>query len=305
MQLMNFLNSLLPRVEKSRVAEDLRITISELESVVSSNYKHSADYFRANKFASSNNKDLSTVFYRNFNSKGTKQPNIISEVSVRLDNLIANAQFILDYVEKELSSDIIPEGLTVKKAAIIRAAEQLSFASRYSIDLLNLLYVNEAIEANAEVEESLKLAPAAEKHVVSNISKFAVIVATYGIKQDEFEKSLGKIPDIELSKNTVNSVTGMYSEGEVDPFAGSMTVGFQYNPIYHMRLVVAEWQASRYKANKDKKKILELRLLHLKLVQDKKNDPKLENEIVYLQGRIDKIERYLKDVEDTLESEAA
>lgn len=305
MNIMNFLGSLLPRIDKSRVAEDLRVTISELESVVSSNYKQAADHFRANKFVSDKNKDLSTVFYRNFQAKGPKQPNFISDVAIRIENMIQNAQTVLDLIEKEMSSDIIPEGMTVKKAAMVRAASQLSYASRYSIDLLNMLYVNEAVASNAEVEESLKLAPAAEKHVINNIAKFALIVATYGVKNDEFIHALNAIPNIELSKNTIDSVKGMYSESEIDPFSGAMVNGFTYNPIYTVRLIVAEWQASRYKANKDKKKILELRLLHLNLLKQKKNDPRLEQEIVYLQGRIDKIERYLKEVEDTLESEAA
>jgi hypothetical protein len=66
-------------------------------------------------------------------------------------------------------------------------------------------------------------------------------------------------------------------------------------------MVVAEWQSNRYKANKDKKKTLELRLLHLKLQNEGKDDPKIEKEINYIQGRVDKIERYLKDVEESLE----
>jgi hypothetical protein len=301
MNIFNFVKALLPRIEKDKLLEDLRITISELDQVVIPNFQSSSDYFKMAKLKAEENKDLTDVFYRNFDlQNNSKSPTFINDIAKRLNFIKDNAVYISGLVEEIMERDIINEGLTAKKAITIRAAESISFISRFSIDLLNLVYVNEATNVNADIEENIRLSPAAIKHVNMHIAKYAKVVSDYGIPNADFSKIVTAVPDIIINSKTAASVAGIYKEKDVDPFAGSYTTGFTGNPIYHVRLLVAEWQAGRYKANKDKKKMLELRLLHLKLLQEKKNDPKIEQEINYIQGRVDKIERYLREVEDDL-----
>jgi ribosomal protein S4 len=67
-----------------------------------------------------------------------------------------------------------------------------------------------------------------------------------------------------------------------------------------VRLVIADWQNARYASNADKKKMLELRLLHLRMLADKKESPQLENEIKYLEKRIDNITHNMREVEESL-----
>jgi hypothetical protein len=302
MKIIQFVKGLLPHFEKSKVIEDLRITIGELDSIVLDNYSQASDHFRTNKIKSDKNKDLSDAFYQNFDlQRGSKQPSFVADVNKRMIFIKKNAEYILESVEALFERDIIAEGLTVRKALLLRAAESVSFVSRFSIDLLNLVYVNEAIEVNGLVEESLQLPPVTVKLVNNNITKFAKLISDYGLPNEDFKKLIQELPEIVINSKTANSVIGLYNEKDIDPFSNSYVVGFTGNPIYHIRLMVAEWQASRYKANKDKKKMLELRLLHLRLLQDKKNDPKLEQEINYIQSRIDKIGRYLNEVEESIE----
>jgi hypothetical protein len=62
-------------------------------------------------------------------------------------------------------------------------------------------------------------------------------------------------------------------------------------------MAIANYQIERYNSNKEKKKVLELRLLHLRLLNDGKNDPKIEKEINYIQRRVDSLDRKIKDSE--------
>jgi len=304
MKLVNFVRALLPRLEKDKVLEDLRITVSELDTIVAPNYKLASDYFRTNKLKSDEAKYLSDTFYKNLDNGGiSKQPNFLAEVSVRVANLEENAKYISAQIEEIMERDIINEGLTAKKALLVRASEAISFASRYAIDLLNYVYIAEAVNVNAELEESMKLSPADMKKVEARIIAFARIVSDYGIPNNKFSKVITEVPDVIVNSKTSASISSLYKERDLDPLASSYVAGFTGNPIYHIRLSIAEWQASRYKANKDKKKMLELRLLHLKLISEKKNNPKIEAEIEYIQSRIEKIERYLRDVEESLPDE--
>lgn len=302
MYLINFIKALLPRIDKDRLLEDVRVTSSEIDQIAIPSYTQAGEYFRTAKFKSEEAERMSNVFYRNFDLQHTsKQPNFVAEVARRLPYLKENLTYIDAQIEELMGRDIINEGLTAKKAILVRAAECISFVSRYSSDLLNYVYVSEAIQANAEVEESLKLSPAAIKHVELHITKFARLVSDYGIPNKDFSKILLAVPDVIVNSKTANSIVGIYKEQDIDPFSSGILSGFTGNPIYHIRLNISEWQTSRYKANKDKKKMLELRLLHLRLLQEKKNDPKLENEITYIQGRVDKIDRYLREVEESLD----
>lgn len=302
MKIISFVKSLLPHIGKEQVLEDIRVTAGELDQVVIPNYAQASAYFKTTKMKSDDNDVISKDFYMKFDRGSlSKQSNIVSEIDIRLGNIKENLAYVSSQIEELMERDIINEGLTAKKAVLIRAANHMSFLSRYSTDLLNYLYVNEAIEANVEVEETMNLAPAIIKHVQNNIRMFSTLMSDYGISNKDFLKIYTAIPDVVVSSRTEGAVTGLFKESDIDPFSSPFVQGFSGNPIYHIRLLFAEWQASRYKANKEKKKMLELRLLHLKLLQEKKNDPKIQSEIAYIQNRVDRIERYMREVEESVE----
>lgn len=301
MKLISVVQAFLPHIDKNKVLEDLRVTTAEIENFGLASYSHASDYFKTNKIKSLADKNLGEVFYRNFDVQGApKQSSFVADIARRLVFIKDNTDYVLALAEELYERDIINEGLTAKKAVLLRAASNLSFISRFSIDLLNLVYVNEAIEANAAVEESMQLSPAAIKHVNDNVANFARLLSDYGIPNKKFSNIILGIPDVVVNAKTADSLKGLYKEQDIDPFTSVFKAGFTGNPIYHLRMQVAEWQSNRYKANKDKKKVLELRLLHLRMLQEGKNDAKLEQEINYIQGRVDKINRYLVEVEDSV-----
>jgi hypothetical protein len=296
-KLISYVKALLPRLDKDQVIEDLRVTVAELDSVVSVSYSAASDFFRSHKFKSSINQNLSADFYRAFDLQGaSKQNNFVTEIARRLPYIKDNAVYIQAQVEALFERDILNEGLTAKKALLVRASDHLSFISRFAVDLLNYVYSNESVSVTDEDAEAMKLAPAVQKAVESNFRTFAKLLSGYGIPNEKFSKIVLEVPEVVISSRTSAAVAGMYSEGKLDPLNSAVTSGFYGSPIYTIRLLVAEWQAGRYKANKDKKKVLELRLLHLRLEMEKKPNAKLNDEIVYTQSRVDKIQRYLNEV---------
>jgi hypothetical protein len=302
MKLVSFIKSLLPHMSKDQILEDLRVTAGEMEQVVIPSYRDASVFFRSNKLRSDEAKDISDDFYRGFERGSmSKQSSVIGEIDVRLNFIKENLTYVQGQIEAILERDVINEGLTAKKAVMIRAANQLAFISRFSTDLLNYFYVCEASASDADVAESMVLAPAVIKHVKTNVKMFAMLLSDYGIPTEKFQAIYTKIPEVVVSSRNEASIAGLYKQSDIDPFDSPFVAGFTGNPIYHVRLLYAEWQASRYKAEKEKKRMLELRLLHLRLLQEKKNDPKLEAEINYIQSRVDGIERYMRSVEDTVE----
>lgn len=86
----------------------------------------------------------------------------------------------------------------------------------------------------------------------------------------------------------------------VDLFA-NLPQGFVGSPIYSIRLIFAQWEADRYRGLKDRKKMMELRLLHLTLLKENGNtDVDVEKEIIYLQKRVSDIDFNLDKIEASI-----
>ncbi len=300
MYLIEFINSLLPRLSKNDVMEDIRVTKAELSSTVIPAASQGATHFKATKIASPLNKDLAMSFYRNYDlAKSSAQPSLISEIALKLPVVAENLNFVEAEIDKLLGADIITDGITVRKAVLIRAADHISYISRFTLDLLSVLYFNEATDIidDKESQEILEVSPFTVETVKKNIAIYANLLSVYGDKSFVIAKRLDGIPEVVLNKDTAMAVTSTYKATDLDPISGFAPKGFISSPIYHFRMIIAEWQASRYRAMKDKKKMLELRLLHLQLLKEKKADPKIEHEISYIQSRIEKIEYSMSKME--------
>lgn len=301
MLITKFINTLLPKLGKDRILEDIKVTIGELENIVLPSYHQAETFLDTHKLKSDSNKALETLFYKTYKLKGNRKgKTIVHDIHLVLPPLIENLKLVQKLVDEIFAQDTINDGLTAKKANLLRTAEAISFASNYMLDLLNLIYVNESEAAGTEIDEDMRLAPVIIRDIESGIGKFALIMDRWAIKHKDFARLIGTIPDVVISESTQAALRGSYTDRELDPFGGFLLSNFVGNPIYHIRLNIAEWQTRRYKANKDKKKVLELRRLHAEYLNEGKNDPKLENEINYLQGRIDKVARSIKQVEDSV-----
>jgi hypothetical protein len=234
-------------------------------------------------------------------AKASSSVNLASEIYSKLPIVSEN----LGFIEKELAAvsnpDILTEAITAKKAILIRALDQISFISRYTLDLLTYIYVQETVAVDPEAEGELDISKNSAQRVIQNIATYASLLTVYGNKSFTLEKRLVNIPEVLLSEKTVDAVTSTFDADKLDPLNTPFAMNFFYNPIYHVRLIVAEWQASRYKANKDKKKMLELRLLYLKMLSDDKKDASVQKEIAYTQERIDSLEYSMKKMERSVE----
>lgn len=299
MKIISFVKSLLPRIDKESVLEDIEVTKSELNNGVLGIYDSAEIHFKVTGIKSKRAKEIQNVFYRNFSIKGhKKQSTMVGDILQAMRTVKVNLDHVESQVEDLFNRDIIRDGLTIRKSILLRAAEHISFITRYSVDLINLLCILEAEEAKVEHLEGFSQAPKLREMVEKNVFIFAKLLSIYGQKPEDFKSVIVAIPDAVLNDTTIQNIVAVYKEEDVDPMNSAVIQNFQGNPIYHVRLVFAEWQANRYKAFKDKKKMLELRLLHLRMQQNNENDPGLEKEIAYLQDRVENIEYKLKKMED-------
>lgn len=288
MFIMEFVKKLLPRLDKDEVLNDISITKVELSGTVLPAYQAARLCFKPKGLKSNEVKELQKVFLRNLKiSSYRRQENFIADIAECLPMLIQNLDYVEEECEKLFNADIIRDGLTAKKAMLIRSADQIAFMSRYMVDLLNLIYTLEAKAVSSELTSGFEGAEKVSRSVMQNIAAFGTLMSAYAVEPKSFEKSYISVPDVVINEETSDKVAGVYDKSELDPFDSSFLSNFVGSPIYHTRMLFAEWQANRYRNFDDTKKMLELRLTHLRMMYEDKSSPGLEKEIAYVQKRVD------------------
>ena len=298
MEILNFIKALLPRLDRNDILEDIRITKAELDNGVIPNYGEAARYFNDNKIKSVVIKDMSTSYYKLATTKH-KENTFVQNINVSFGNIKDNLTFIETELENVLEKDIIADGLTAKKTVLVRAAEHISFITRYSMDLLNYIYNNESIAYGTEIASGFAISEKISRDLEKNFNTYVRLLNIYAVANKDFVGKYKNIPEVVINATNFSVVTSTFKERDIDPYNG-LVQHFEANPIYHFRLMIAGWQDARYTAFKDKKRMLELNLMNLRMQQDKTPDPKVEKEIIYLQDRIETIAFKMHKMEDSV-----
>ncbi len=301
MGILDFIKKLLPRVNRSDIADDLRTTEKEMTKIVMPSYQQAADAFRTIKLQSVEVESLQAVFSANFKAnRHSSAKNFIIDINIRLKNLLENMTYMSTLLDTVVDKDIITSGLTTRSAFVLRSASNMSFLSRYMLSLLNYIYTVEAISRDVEVEPSIEISKAEVKYVENKFHAFVKLFAQYSAEPEEFKKLYEAIPDLIANERTNKMLAAMLESKEADPLASTGYSGFVGSPIYTVRLAFAQWQNSRYESAKAKKQQLEFRLLYLENQAKNRKDPALMNEIQRLQDRIEKLDYQLAETDTEL-----
>jgi hypothetical protein len=296
---------LLPSFDKSDLESDFEISLESI-STIQETYSNIEQINKVAKFKSKVVKDLIKEFYKELGHVKNKTRLAPGE-NIALDtvNLFKNVKINGDWIGKEISdavNDVVVSGaLTAYKANLLRSVAHYFFLTRFAMDLANFFYVEEAEESGMELGKDYKLNNKQKEFIVKNMWVYARMMAVYGQDHDDFKGKLEGIDEITLPKEQIDEVMDIYTASKVDMF-DNLPNNFIGSPIYSIRMVFAQWESQRYKNLKDKKKLLELRFLHLKLVKEQgQSDVNMEKEIEYLQRRITDVDFELSKIEKDLE----
>lgn len=303
MKILQFIKSLLPRFERSAVSDDLRVTEKELTKVVVPSYQAANDHFRLSKPVSDEVKDLQAIFAHKFDyGRTSKSSSFISDINFRLKNLVENVNYISSVLDDLVSKDVLRDGMTMRAAFVIRAASSMSMISRYMLSLLNYIYMAEAKERDQELSEALQISKAEVRYVEDAFERFVALLSVYTIDPDLFSKQVVGLPEVFVNEKTEAVVYALMEKtDEFDPLEKTGLAGFCGNPIYMVRMAIAQWQNDRYESAQTKKRQLELRLAYLEMKKkDGSSEASLEKEIMILQDRIEKLDYKLRETEEDL-----
>ena len=305
LNLSSFIKRLLPSFEKSDLESDLEISLDAI-SAITETYSNLEQVLKATKLEAKLTKETLKDFYQELQKDKPKvklspQQNIAADTLTLFANIKANGEYISKEISEAVNDVIVSQALTAYKANLLRAVAHYAFMTRFALDLANFFYTNEVEASGADVSKEYKLNKKQVEFITKNIWVYARLVSVYGSDEKSFEERISSIEEVTLPSGEVDEVIDGFAGNKIDVF-NNLPSGFIGSPIYSIRLVFAEWEATRYQHLKNQKKLLELRLLHMKMLKESgQNDVNLEKEINHLQKRATDVDHQIARIEEDLQ----
>lgn len=294
MKVAKYLSSLLPSFDRSQVTEDLRLLKEELNDSTLPPFQQAAETFGRDGFRARSVKDFDSLFLRQTRAAALRSSDWVQMTHQALSRADEVLDLLSGKINKEFAKDINAEGMTYLRANILRYLETVSFAVRYARKTL-LWALAEEQNAITNRNDS-PIAKAEKSWLIANRDVFfrAIVIMSTPVKEaDRFFKN---IPNMVVIPEEVEAVEQTVGVKRLDPFSFGLMPP-KLNPIYHVRMAIAEWQVSRYKATQEEAKALEYRLLALRELQEGAGgDAKLEQQIEYTEGRLQKLNYKLAEM---------
>lgn len=288
MSIVNYLKKLVRTIGKDDIMEDIRITKKEISDKLIPLYSEADKYFSSTSIKSEQLKSFNNSFMRTYGGREGHK-NMFGVINSVLPNMLSNLDVLSDAIEKSLETKLITSAASLRQAVLIKDVDLSSFASNYSFRLLTYAY-NEESKAIGESEfNDLTIPIPIRDSIIENLTNYTQVLKVLGTSTQKFYSKLMALKDVAIDEKDVEALRYIYDEpilelDSLDP------VGFDTNPIFHFRLMIAEWQSNRYKLNQETKKYLEMKLMHMRMLNKGNPDPKVELEMEYIARRIEKLE---------------
>lgn len=303
MKPLNFIKSLLPSFSKQMMLDDIRTTRMTLSAVVIPSYHKSMSLFGSRKMANPILKEQSEQFRQQV--RGANGANLIVSVEKAFVNILGTLDVIEALVEKDYTDTVESVGITYRKAAVLQMLESITFVSDYAMRYLNYAIVVETVEIgkdNADTgvqvdEVTTTFTPADLRFINDRFHDFCVSMQSFIKAPAALQADIAEVPDVVIDEKTDMVMSRTQALGSMDKF-GHGLIPLPMNPIYFIRMRVANYQHHKYEKAKAEKEALELRMLRLqKVLKGGSADPTLEKQIELLQQRIDEQDQFIKKEE--------
>lgn len=275
MNFKDFLGSALPSFSKTTVDNDLQMALEEYLNHVEPSYSSFKKEFKDYKLKSDTGRAYDKVFGNVF--KSNYHTNfLIASFDMALVNLPGKIDMVQTALHASTQTDILRSSMTAPQINIVQLAEVLSFIVRFSRRLLNFMVTCET-NALMDKPETTSFKKAEIQYINDYFSAYVIGLNFLAISQSDAVDMLEAIPNVLIEKSSAQSTQRMAGLS-ADPFNMGFIPVF-LNPIYHIGMRVAEYQAARYHEAKYEQQALGAKIMYLRKRIDGKEDPKLEQVI--------------------------
>lgn len=296
MKLMSYLTTLLPTFSQDRVIEDWNANKTLLEDYVLPTYEAAADHFKTTKFKSTEAIRFDQQFHHLVRVANSHDNMIVASYKI-FQQLKKHSEILEKRLENDFGTDIAKDALTYRQANLLQLHEMVGFTLNFAQLLLRFVYVAEAAkfeDSDMTLAESVQ--PADMDALRAGFMAYCQAMNVLGDPHTDFQVSLDSIPDAVVKAESIGAMQSTVGAKRMDPFKIGLLPPI-LSPIYHVRMLVAEYQSNRFHRAREEKELMQLHLAHLKRLAEGKPDAKLRQEIAYYESRVDKYSNEIADME--------
>lgn len=221
----------------------------------------------------------------------TNPKDVVKALSEFYKDVIVEEKNFIKLVDDNLNDKIFVKMATAQELAIMKTISDLSSVALYSLDIFYSVIAGEDTSYPEKKESEVR----------DGIHNFVSIVRVYMDKFDKHVKNLSKVAksiiDTTAPPSLVDKMLSRHGKLVTMPILN----GFTNNPIYHIRLWFASRDVEKYESLKEKKKLIELKVLELKMAAEGKHDGRIDKQIKYYEDKIVGMEYDIRDIESDLD----
>lgn len=285
MRFADHIKSLLASFDKDSVIEDIDMVTEELTNNVLPLYKQAKDKFKTHNFISTSVKTFEAKLNKNIKFK--YKDNFLNAIYESLEGTQTVLGVMRNYAVNGFNDTITTQALNLRNLNVLQFVEILGFIVRYARRFLNCILVMET-NALRKDDEFKSIVKAEIGYLQQGIDGFSKSLNIVHRKPTEYTQLFDEIPEILINNETVDSTIAMVGDKKADPLEMRF-IPPVFNPIYHVRMAIADWQASRYKESEEEMRVVQLRIYQLEKLKDGEEDPRLEQQIEYNHDRLRKL----------------
>jgi hypothetical protein len=209
-----------------------------------------------------------------------------------LANMSITAELLGAIVEKSYGKDIVIEGITYRRAELLRTLGYMDFVVNYSMQLLHYILVAEASLVSKEHPEGQERPRPELAWLKDNRRAFITLLQTFSRPSREIASLIESIPEISIGEDDDKIIAPQVGLGKLDPLKNNfvpvvsdvaMAIGIWY----------AQTQVAKYDRLKEDARSIQLRIEQLRLQSEGKSDAQLESVIA-------KYERFLNQTSEKI-----
>lgn len=283
-----FFKSLLPSFSKDTVLEDCRVTRGEIVDTVQPAYRQAADLMKNAKFKSAEvlalAKQFSSLAHRT-------QGNIVVTIDKAIPVVLSTLDEVEGMIQANCADEIAAGGMTFLRANLLQLVECAGFFAKYARQLLIYIQIHESAQFIQETDEQYDavkdhLVPADIAYIQDNFQNFVMAFNALTSGGADLRKKLDAVPDVVMTDDNVHTLPHTAGATKIDPLKLGFIAAW-LNPIYHIRIAIADWQFERYKLAQAELQLLQMRNLNYqRLAAGQPPNAKLQKDIEYNERRI-------------------
>lgn len=292
MRLFDYVKKIKQIFTKDELKQSVRLLVQSLQKGTEA-YSSASDTLT--KFNSKAGKDFESAFL-----KAVRPPartTMVSHIHSVLTNISMAVENISGLIDKSYGQDLVVDGITYKRAEILRTLGYMDFVCSYSVKLLHYLVVAEAAVQTKEHAEGRERPKPELQWLQDHRVGYLELVKAFGVPYKEIVKLLESIPDVSIGPDDEKLLMPQIGAMKLDPLKNNAIPG-----ITSAAMVVGMWivklQLVRYDYLKDTVRSIQLRLEQLRLQQSETNDAQLQRTIEKYEQYLDKAAESLAKMEE-------